>query len=498
MAERSLEDTPTWAVAVVCFVLVLVSIVIEHLIHLIGSWLRKRHKRSLYEALEKIKEELMLLGFISLLLTVTQDRIAEICIPRSVGNSWHPCNRHPDKEYKDKCAKDKVQFVSAYGIHQLHIFIFVLALFHVLYCIITLGLGTLKMRKWKTWEDETKTLEYQYQNDPERFRFARETSFGRRHMDFWSHSPVLLWIVCFFRQFFTSVTKVDYLTLRHGFVIAHLSPQREMNFDFRKYISRSLEEDFKVVVGISPIIWLFAVLFLLTNTHGWHSYLWLPFIPLIILLIVGAKLQVIITKMGLRIQERGDVVKGAPVVQPGDDLFWFNRPRLILFLIHIVLFTGHHTGFMQLCDASSLCLNDTGKLAMGSTMKPAIFKEQVPSSKNSHQPETATWMPFSSQPGTPLHGMSPVHLLNGYRDSSAVDNSRQTSPRKSDADMIEGWNPEFAGSHSPIHHHDDGEESRMSRWNDQVGDEIVEIGSTQREVRISMSDFSNRQNRDRK
>ncbi|KAG5533234.1 hypothetical protein RHGRI_027439 [Rhododendron griersonianum] len=424
MAERSLEDTPTWAVAVVCFVLVLVSIVIEHLIHLIGSWLRKRHKRSLYEALEKIKEELMLLGFISLLLTVTQDRIAEICIPRSVGNSWHPCNRHPDKEYKDKCAKDKVQFVSAYGIHQLHIFIFVLALFHVLYCIITLGLGTLK--------------------------------------------------VCFFRQFFTSVTKVDYLTLRHGFVIAHLSPQREMNFDFRKYISRSLEEDFKVVVGISPIIWLFAVLFLLTNTHGWHSYLWLPFIPLIILLIVGAKLQVIITKMGLRIQERGDVVKGAPVVQPGDDLFWFNRPRLILFLIHIVLFT------------------------MGSTMKPAIFKEQVPSSKNSHQPETATWMPFSSQPGTPLHGMSPVHLLNGYRDSSAVDNSRQTSPRKSDADMIEGWNPEFAGSHSPIHHHDDGEESRMSRWNDQVGDEIVEIGSTQREVRISMSDFSNRQNRDRK
>ncbi|KAG5533242.1 hypothetical protein RHGRI_027441 [Rhododendron griersonianum] len=515
MAERSLKDTPTWAVAVVCFVLVLVSIVIEHLIHLIGSWLRKRHKRSLYEALEKIKEELMLLGFMSLLLTVTQDRIAEICIPRSVGNSWHPCDKHPDKKYEDKCAEDKVQFVSAYGIHQLHIFIFVLALFHVLYCIITLGLGTLKMRKWKTWEDETKTLEYQYQNDPERFRFARETSFGRRHMDFWSHSPVLLWIVCFFRQFFRSVAKVDYLTLRHGFVIAHLSPQIEMDFDFRKYISRSLEEDFKVVVGISPIIWLFAVLFLLTNTHGRHSYLWLPFIPLIILLIVGAKLQVIITKMGLRIQERGDVVKGAPVVQPGDDLFWFNRPRLILFLIHIVLFTSCFNNQLEdiiirlsmgviiqvLCSYVTLplyALMTQASCAMGSTMKPAIFKEQVPSSKNSRQPETATWMPFSSQPGTPLHGMSPVHLLNGYRDSSAVDNSRQTLPRKSDADMIEGWNPEIAGSHSPIRHHDDGEESRMSRWNDQVGDEIVEIGSTQREVRISMSDFSNRQNRDRK
>lgn len=42
--------------------------------------------------------------------------------------------------------------------------------------------------------------------------------------------------------------------------------------------------------------------------------------------------------MALRIQERGEVVKGVPVVEPGDDLFWFNRPRLILYLINFVLF----------------------------------------------------------------------------------------------------------------------------------------------------------------
>ena len=57
-----------------------------------------------------------------------------------------------------------------------------------------------------------------------------------------------------------------------------------------------------------------------------------------IILLVGTKLQVIITKMGLRIQERGVVVKGVPVVEPGDDLFWFNSPRLMLFLINFVLF----------------------------------------------------------------------------------------------------------------------------------------------------------------
>lgn len=60
-----------------------------------------------------------------------------------------------------------------------------------------------------------------------------------------------------------------------------------------------------------------------------------------IVLLVGTKLQVIITKMGLRIQERGAVVKGTPLVEPTDNLFWFNRPDLLLYLIHFVLFQVH-------------------------------------------------------------------------------------------------------------------------------------------------------------
>lgn len=34
---RSLEETPTWAVAVVCFVIVATSIMIEHIINLTGK-----------------------------------------------------------------------------------------------------------------------------------------------------------------------------------------------------------------------------------------------------------------------------------------------------------------------------------------------------------------------------------------------------------------------------------------------------------------------------
>ncbi|XP_047171556.1 MLO-like protein 6 [Vigna umbellata] len=510
---RNLEETPTWAVSTVCFVLILISIIIEHIIHLIGKWLKKKHKRALYESLEKIKSELMLLGFLSLLLTVGQGLISRICISEKVASTWHPCSHentdteeseqgtnsrrllaafHGSNEVtprrvlagggSDKCGEGKVPFVSSDGIHQLHIFIFVLTVFHVLYCITTMALGRAKMKRWKRWEEETKTPEYQFSHDPERFRFARETSFGRRHLSFWTKNPVLMWIVCFFRQFVRSVPKVDYLTLRHGFIMAHLAPQSHSKFDFRKYIKRSLDEDFKVVVGISPPFWFFAVLFLLLNTHGSYSYLWLPFIPLIIILLVGTKLQVIITEMGLRIQQRGEILKGVPLVQPGDYLFWFNRPALILYLINFVLFqnafqlaffswSALQFGIKSCFHAHTedvvirismgvliqiLCSYVTLPLyalvtQMGSTMKPTIFNERVAEAlRKWHQtakkqirqnrvgPLSLSGTPMSSRPTTPSHHMSPMHLLRYYR--SEID-SFPASPRRSnfDGDHTQPW-----------------------------------------------------------
>ncbi|KAH7663061.1 mlo protein [Dioscorea alata] len=476
--SRSLEETPTWAVALVCFVLVVISIIIEHSLHLLAKLLTKHHKRALVEALEKVKSELMLMGFISLLLTVGQGQISKICVPKSVGNSWHPCNKEEENNYtdfdedalSDKCAsKNQVPLISSEGIHQLHIFIFVLAVTHVLYSITTMALGGLKMRRWKNWEEETTTAEYRFAHDPDRFRLARDTSFGRRHLSYWSTSPVLIWIACFFRQFLRSISKVDYFTLRHGFIMAHLAPHSTTKFNFQNYIKRSLENDFKAVVGVSPIIWFSAVVVLLFNTHGWNSYLWMPFIPLVIILLIGTKLQVIITKMALQIMDRGDVVKGVPVVHPKDDLFWFNRPTLILFLIQFVLFQnafqiaflawslyefGYPSCFHKNVEdmviritmgvlIQVLCSYVTLPLyalvtQMGSNMKPAIFNEKIADAlrkwhhtakkrlKESRKSGSNT--PLStSRPATPVHGFSPVHLLRYYR--SELD-SAQTSPTK--------------------------------------------------------------------
>ncbi|KAL6528934.1 MLO-like protein 8 [Orobanche minor] len=99
---RTLEQTPTWAVAGVCAVIIVISIVLEKVLHKVGTWLTDRHKKALYEALEKVKAELMILGFISLSLVFSQYYIAEICIPDNVGNTMLPCRAASKDDAKEE------------------------------------------------------------------------------------------------------------------------------------------------------------------------------------------------------------------------------------------------------------------------------------------------------------------------------------------------------------------------------------------------------------
>ncbi|KAH9660909.1 MLO-like protein 3 [Citrus sinensis] len=321
---RTLQNTPTWALATVCFVLIFISIFIEHLIHLLSTWLKRNRKTAFFEAVEKLKSVLIVLGFMSLILTVTQRSISKICIPTKVADTMLPCHQSPEikttralgyheqflwtdslRERRlaadepvsatsnDHCgSKGMSSLISQDGVNQLNIFIFVLAVMQIVYCVLTMALGRAKMKQWKAWERETQTVEYLAANGrlhwsppsykieyveisrvrlehPNRFRLTRDTTFARRHTSCTSctGTAFLLWTKCFFQQFFNSVAKVDYLTLRHGFVSAHLSSTNYNSFNFQNYIQRSLEDDFKVVVGISPFMWFVVVIFLLVDVH---------------------------------------------------------------------------------------------------------------------------------------------------------------------------------------------------------------------------------------
>ncbi|KAK7351820.1 hypothetical protein VNO77_11542 [Canavalia gladiata] len=502
--ERTLQETPTWAVAAVCSIFIIVSVLIEHGIHSLGKWFQKRHKKAMSEALEKIKAELMLLGFISLLLTFGTKYVAKICIPVTAGDTMLPCkkvkksNESNDRRKllsfddsvvwrrvlaaasgDDYCSqKGKVPLISQSGVHQLHIFIFVLAVFHIFYSVMTMVLARAKMKKWKAWEAETSSLEYQFTNDPARFRFAHQTSFVRRHSG-WSRMPGIRWIVAFFRQFFASVTKVDYMTMRHGFINAHFGPNSK--FDFQKYIKRSMEDDFKVVVGISIPLWAFAIIFLLMNVYKWYTLTWLSFAPLVILLLVGMKLELIIMEMAQEIQERTTIVRGVPVVEPNNKYFWFNRPQWIIFLIHFTLFQNAfqiayflwtwYEFKITSCFHENLPLILTRVILgvalqvvcsyitfplyalvtqMGSHMKKAIFEEQTAKALKKWQKaakvkrklrKSGADVPSANMSGetTPSHGTSPLHLLHKYKPSHKDTDNVLYSPRsyQSDTDLSE-------------------------------------------------------------
>jgi mlo protein len=62
---RELDQTPTWAVASVWGVIVLISILSEKGLHHVCEFFSHRKKKAMVEALEKVKAELMVLGFIS-------------------------------------------------------------------------------------------------------------------------------------------------------------------------------------------------------------------------------------------------------------------------------------------------------------------------------------------------------------------------------------------------------------------------------------------------
>uniref|UniRef100_A0A803MML4 MLO-like protein n=1 Tax=Chenopodium quinoa TaxID=63459 RepID=A0A803MML4_CHEQI len=277
--EESLEYTPTWIVALVCFVFVLLSLAAERGLHRLGKCLKRKEQESLYEALQKIKgvldevryrcycgsmsmccaiqwllvrEELMLLGFISLLLTVFQGFVSDICIPKHLTNYMLPCkkenadhegNSHSKYAYQPSWSKrrllaeasshcelkGKAQLVSLEGLHQLHIFIFVLAIVYVISCAAIMILGGFKVRRWKHWEDSLRR-EISRAQKAEKEAIAKGEESDRVNHIYTQHrreffktrrgySTVLGVTMSFFKQFYGSVTKSDYINMRHGFIM---------------------------------------------------------------------------------------------------------------------------------------------------------------------------------------------------------------------------------------------------------------------------------------
>lgn len=175
----------------------------------------------------------MVLGFISLILSFTQSSIVNICIPVELADTMLPCAlrkpKYPTKpmysspppghkkfpsrrhllqserrflaaDTNNACESGYVPLISQHGLHQLHIFIFFLAVFHVIYSVATMMLGRMKIRKWKEWE-KMATDDPDYADGSTKFRLTHETSFVRAHSNSLTRSPLIFYIVSFLLLF---------------------------------------------------------------------------------------------------------------------------------------------------------------------------------------------------------------------------------------------------------------------------------------------------------
>lgn len=170
---------------------------------------------------------------------------------------------------------------------------------------------------------------------PKNKEMRRQSTFALHHASHpWSRSRILIWMLCFLRQFRTSIHKSDYLALRLGFITNHKLP---LTYNFHKYMVRSMEDEFYEIVGISWLLWGYAIICIFINIHGLNIYFWLSFIPAILVVVVGTKLQHVVSSLALEIAEPKGPLIGLQV-KPRDELFWFGKPKILLRLIQFISF----------------------------------------------------------------------------------------------------------------------------------------------------------------
>ncbi|KAE9612942.1 hypothetical protein Lalb_Chr05g0212341 [Lupinus albus] len=386
---RSLEDTPTWAVATVITLMVSLSFMFQITLEKFGKWLDRTKRKSMLSALEKVKEELMLFGLLSLLMGHWTIFVAKICVKASVLKSrFVPCaieknsgtvehifwrsSEHSNRTVLEEnvnnglhnyCPKGKESFASYESLEQLHSLLFVLAVTHVFYSFIAVALAMIKVKivmikflscsnfgeanflilefiqiySWRIWENEAKTIARQsFQDTPQNtlnIRLSRLRTFIFHQTSHpWSNHKFLVWLLCFSRQFWSSINRADYMALRFGFITNHELP---LTYDFHNYMLRSMDEEFRDIVGISVPLWIYAICCIILNFHGSNIYFWLSFLPAVLILIIGTKLHRVVVKLAVEIM---DNCQDTRPLNLRDKLFWFGKPKLLLQLIHLISF----------------------------------------------------------------------------------------------------------------------------------------------------------------
>ncbi|KAK2446036.1 Seven transmembrane MLO family protein [Trifolium repens] len=252
--ENSLEYTPTWVMAGVCTVMFVLSYTVVYIFNRLKGFVVNR-ERPIYLALQEVakalREESALTGLISVFLTVFGKYLTKISVPACVLHwdiMW-PCspadrlkaeaerqaNAHPPAHppTTSSFCYSKVPLLSAEAVHQIHIFVYLLAAVYFILSFISFVFGTITQS--------------------------------------------------FFKHFFGFVTESDYMVITWGLCMTRDENDfTDRYHNFHKDISSSYVDNFNRIVGIrrkstnSPSSKSYSKLLVYNLSPSNYPYVFLP------------------------------------------------------------------------------------------------------------------------------------------------------------------------------------------------------------------------------
>lgn len=174
------------------------------------------------------------------------------------------------------CPEGEESFWSIRTLHETHIFIFLLAVVHIVFSGLSMVLCSWKVRQWKQWEvsrrEKLKKIEY--------------------NSLLTTNNCFLHYVRAFFAQFHQHIDESVYLSLRRLFIERM---ELDHDFEFHSFLVNFMEEEFSKVIKLEWVMWLVAAIWIATNPA---VVLIMTGLGIAVTLLAGTKLESIALKLG--------------------------------------------------------------------------------------------------------------------------------------------------------------------------------------------------------
>ncbi|KAL4451706.1 hypothetical protein ABPG75_007368 [Micractinium tetrahymenae] len=316
----SIADLPGWRIGLIFLLFCIIAIAYDYGAEALDRYLKRHGKRALRHVVRRLQGELLVLGLLSLLLVAFESYLLRICIPCSGDACAWGCPEPPYVEQgqagssgagghrrlrtlqaawagagggrgllasgatgqlgclqaEETCGLGSEPFWSQLAIVQAHLFLFVIAVVHILYACISMLLCLWKLRRWRRYEEA-----------------AREQPLRPLHSRFLPRPgdhALAHFLRCTASMLADSVNGDVYASLRRLF-IERLDVHPA--FNFHEFLVESMEEEFAGIVGVSSVLWCILLLWIMLPPAS-YQMVWLPALAVSAGFVVAVKLQSII------------------------------------------------------------------------------------------------------------------------------------------------------------------------------------------------------------